>query len=180
MKKVVLAGAAAIVLAAGGWYWLSPGLAMNGLKDAALAGDKEELRDRVDFPAIRESMKSQMRAMMLVEMAKEKDNPFAAMGMAFAGAIIDPMIDGMVSPDGIKVMVETGKMKNPDKSAAEQTNGEDTDWAIERRGFDRFTAHPKVKEGEKVPTLVFERDGLGWDLVDIEVPAAERGTRKSF
>jgi hypothetical protein len=173
MKKIVLAGVAASVLAAGGWYWLSPGLAMKGLKDAALAGDKEELRDRVDFPAIRESMKSQMRAMMLAEMAKEKDNPFAAMGMAFAGAIIDPMIDGMISPDGIKVMVESGKMKNPDKSAAEQTKGEETDWAIERRGFDRFTAHPKAKEGEKVPTLVFQRDGFSWDLVDIEMPVSE-------
>jgi len=143
---------------------------MRGLRDAALAGDKDELRERVDFPAIRESLKSQMRAMMVAEMAKEKDNPFAAMGMAFAGAIIDPMIDGVVSPDGIKVMVESGKMKDPDKPVADQTKGEETEWTIERRGLDRFTAHPKVRAGEKVPTLVFKRDGLGWDLVDIEAP----------
>jgi hypothetical protein len=172
MKKAVLAGIAAIALAAGGWYWLSPGLAMQGLRDAALAGDKDELRERVDFPAIRESLKSQMRAMMVAEMAKEKDNPFAAMGMAFAGAIIDPMIDGIVSPDGIKVMVESGKMKDPDKPVADQTKGQEAKWEIERRGLDRFIARPKANEGDKVPALIFKRDGLGWDLVDIEAPVA--------
>lgn len=143
---------------------------MQGLRDAALAGDKDELRERVDFPAIRESLKSQMRAMMVAEMAKEKDNPFAAMGMAFVGAIIDPMIDSMVSPDGIKVMVESGKMKDPDKSVADQTKGEGAVWEIERKGLDRFVAHPKAEAGEQVPTLIFKRDGLGWDLVDIEAP----------
>ncbi|TCM19040.1 DUF2939 family protein [Novosphingobium sp. PhB165] len=171
MKKAVLAVVAAIVVAAGGWYWLSPGLAMKGLRDAALAGDKDELRERVDFPAIRESLKSQMRAMVTAELAKEKDNPFAAMGMAFAGAIIDPMIDGAVSPEGIKVMVESGKMKTPGQPVADQTKGEEAQWQIERRGLDRFTAHPKARDGEKAPTLIFKRDGLGWELVDIEVPA---------
>ncbi|QSR15642.1 DUF2939 domain-containing protein [Novosphingobium sp. KA1] len=173
MKKVILAGVAAIAIAAGGWYWLSPGMAMKGLRDAALAGDKDELRERVDFPAVRESLKSQMRAVMVAEMAKEKDTPFAAMGMAFAGAIIDPMIDGVVSPDGIKVMVQSGKMKDPDKPVADQTKGGETEWAIERRGLDRFIAKPKVADGEKAPSLVFKRDGLGWELVDIEAPIVE-------
>ncbi|AXB75455.1 DUF2939 domain-containing protein [Novosphingobium sp. P6W] len=144
---------------------------MKGLKDAALAGDREELKDRVDFPAIRESLKSQMRAMMVAEMAKEKNNPFGALGMAFAGAIIDPMIDGIVSPEGIKVMVESGKMKDPEKPAAVQTEGREAEWEIERRGLDRFIARPKLKPGDKAPSLIFKRDGLGWDLVDVEAPA---------
>jgi hypothetical protein len=177
VKKAILAGIAALVVAAGGWYWLSPGLAMQGLRDAALAGDKDELRERVDFPAIRESLKSQMRAMMVAEMAKEKDNPFAAMGMALAGAIIDPMIDSIVSPDGIKVMVESGKMKNPDKPVADQTKGEEAEWEIERRGLDKFIARPKATESDKAPLLIFKRDGLGWDLVDIEAPTARASTR---
>lgn len=44
MKKVILGSLAALILAAGGWYWLSPNLAMKGLHDAALEGDKYELR----------------------------------------------------------------------------------------------------------------------------------------
>lgn len=170
MKKAILAGVAAIVVAAGAWYWLSPGLAMQGLKTAALAGDREELKERVDFPAIRESLKSQMRAMMVAEMAKEKDNPFAAVGMAFAGAIVDPMIDSIISPEGIKVMVESGKVNEPGKTAATQTQGKDAEWEIERRGLDRFVARPKVKPGDNAPSLIFKRDGLGWDLVDVEAP----------
>lgn len=175
MKKWILAVMAALLVAGAGWYVLSPKMAMQGLKDAALAGDKDELKERVDFPAIRESLKSQFRAHMVAEMAKEKDNPFAALGMAFASAVVDPMIDGIVSPDGIKAMVENGRMKNPRSSDEAATADKQVEWVVERKGLDRFIARPKVDADEKAPALVFKRDGLGWDLVDIEIPAEQGG-----
>lgn len=55
---------------------------------------------------------------------------------------------------------------------------EPADWIIERDGIDQFRATPKRKDGEKVPTLVFRRDGLGWDLVDIEIPEGGLGSEK--
>lgn len=170
MKKWILAVLAAVLIAGAGWYVLSPKMAMQGLKEAALAGDKDELKERVDFPAIRESLKSQFRARMVAEMAKEKDNPFAALGMAFASAVVDPMIDGIVSPDGIKAMVENGRMKDPRSTGDASTESKPVEWTVERKGFDRFVARPEVQAGEKAPALVFRRDGLGWDLVDIEIP----------
>lgn len=168
MKKAIIGGVCAAVLAFGAWYWVSPMWAMQGLKDAALAGDKEELKERVDFPAVRESLKSQLRAVVVAEMAKQKDNPFAAIGMAIASSIIDPMIDGIVSPDGIKAIVENGKLKAPQVSDAKEVGGKEVKWEIDRQGLDRFTARPEADKGEKSPTLVFKRDGLGWDLIDIE------------
>lgn len=178
MKKGVLLAVLLALAAFAGWYVLSPGMAMQGLKEAALAGDREELKERVDFPAIRESLKSQLRAHMAAEMAKEKDtNPFAGIGMLLANAIIDPLIDGVISPDGIKAIVENGRMKRADGAAenAEESPEKPIEWAIERRGLDKFTAHPEVPEGDAAPVLVFRRDGLGWDLVDIEVPSNSGG-----
>ena len=174
MKKWIVAALAALLVAASTWYMVSPSWAMRGLKEAALSGDKYELRERVDFPAVRESLKSQFRAIMAAEMAKQKDdNPFAAIGMALASAVVDPMIDSLVSPEGIKAMVENGRMKGPNDAAADP--GKQVDWSIEHKGLDRFIARPQT-DNSKAPSLVFKRDGLGWELVDIDVPANATGS----
>ena len=172
MKKRILAVLGAVILAGGAWYWLSPGIAMHGLKEAARSGDKDQLNERVDFPAVRDSLKSQFRAVMAAEMAKEKDNPFGALGMAFASVVIDPMIDGAISPEGIKTMVANGRMKAPASSGETASSGgrNDVDWQIERKSFDTFLARPTVADGERAPMMVFRRDGFGWKLVEIEVP----------
>ncbi|CDO37262.1 DUF2939 domain-containing protein [Novosphingobium sp. KN65.2] len=171
MKRVIWGGTVGLLIAAGAWYLASPVLAMSGLHDAVMSGDKDEMKERVDFPSVRESLKSQMRAYLVAEMAKEKDdNPFGALGAAFAMSLVDNLIDGIVSPEGMKAMVESGKMKGPEDTSS--GGGRDVEWVIERHGFDRFVAVPEVDEGEKVPRMIFKRDGVGWDLVEIEIPAA--------
>ena len=168
MKKWILAAVAAVLLAGGGWYFASPALAMSGLRDAVVAGDKDELAERVDFPSVRESLKSQFMAMMTAEMEKEKakGNEFAGLGAMFATAIVGPMIDNFVTPSGLKAMVQHGQFKT-DATAEKQKEQE---WEVERDGLDHFRAVPKAKAGEKVPKLLFKRDGLSWRLVDIEIP----------
>lgn len=172
MKKGLAVAIALLAIGLAGWYFASPSMAMNSLRSAAIEGDREELKERVDFPALRESLKEQVRAHMVAEMAKEKDsNPFAALGMAMAGAIVDPMIDGIVSPAGIKAMVQQGRMVDAtaDKAAAPK-DSKPVDWKIDRRGFTKFVATPEVQDGGRAPSLIFKRDGIGWDLVDIEIP----------
>jgi len=124
---------------------------------------------------LRESLKGQFSAMMAKEMAKEKDagNPFAALGGMLATAIVGPMIDGFVTPDGLKAMVQHGSFK-PDANATQQPEQQ---WTVEHDGIDRFAALPVVKPGEKAPKLVFKRDGLGWKLVDIEMPEGGLGSQ---
>lgn len=178
MKRIVLGVVALAAVTSGGWYYASPSFAMKGLRDAALNGDRQELKERVDFPAVRESLKEQVRAVLIAELAKDKNNPFAGFGMMMVGAIIDPMIDTVVSPSGMKALVDQGKFKKLDQ-AEEVSAGQPADWIIEREGIEQFRATPKRKDGEKVPTLVFRRDGLGWDLVDIEIPQGGLGSEKT-
>lgn len=171
MRKGIVAVVMLLLAATVTWYFFSPSLAMHGLKEAAINGDREEMKERVDFPAVRESLKSQARAHMVVEMQKAKDdNPFAALGMAMAGAIVDPMIDGIVSPSGIKAMVQQGEMVADQKEAESQHNAQPVEWKIDRRSFNKFIATPEAKPGDRAPSLIFERDGFGWKLVDVELP----------
>ncbi|NVE96086.1 DUF2939 domain-containing protein, partial [Altererythrobacter lutimaris] len=82
MKKWMIGAAVLAAVLFGAWYFASPSYEMMQLKDAAEEGDPEELRDRIDFPAVRESMKAQMSAMMARKMAEEPSDGFAALGGA--------------------------------------------------------------------------------------------------
>ena len=168
MKRWIIAALAALLVLGGTWYFASPALAMSGLRDALQEGDRDELTERVDFPAVRESLKSQMMAAVTAEMAKQKegDNPFAALGAMFVTGLVNQMIEGLVTPDGLRALVQQGRLKaDPSAKAPDQQ------WTVEHDGLDKFRAVPVGKPGEKAPKLLFKRDGLGGRLVDIEMPA---------
>ncbi|MBH9537918.1 DUF2939 domain-containing protein [Novosphingopyxis sp. YJ-S2-01] len=174
MKKWMIGAAVLAAVLFGAWYFASPSYAMMQLKDAAEEGDPEELRDRIDFPAVRESMKAQMSAMMARKMAEEPSDGFAALGGALAMGMVGPMIDGLVTPEFMAAMIEKGKAEKKDSAGASEVSTEDAspvNWKIDRNGFDRFRARP---DGDKTgAALLFERDGLGWKLVSLDLPADE-------
>jgi hypothetical protein len=172
MKRGVwVAGAAALVVAAGaGWYFASPAYAMGQLRDAAQAGDEDALEARIDFRQVRESLKEEMGARLAIELAEtEDDNPFGAFGAALAMNMVGGMVDAVVTPSGMAAMIERGRLQRPGQVAA-GAEADPVDWEIERNGFDTFRATPVGPPGEPNPTLLFERDGLGWDLVGIDLP----------
>lgn len=170
MKKPTIIVAAVAILAPVGWYVGSPYLAMHNLKEAVREGDRDDLAEKVDFPAVRESIKSQAKAVMMAELTKEKDsNPFAALGGMLAMAMIDPVVDGIVSPDGLRVMVDKGQIRA--KADAEANKAPEVAWAIAHKGMSRFTAKPEGGD-VKAPELVFKRDGVSWKLVDVVLPAS--------
>lgn len=175
MRKWLIMAAAGLMALGAGWYFLSPSMAMSSLRSAALEGDKDELTERIDFPAIRQSLKDQFNAHLMAEMAKKKNDGFAGLGAAMAAAMVGPMIDGMITPDGMKTMVKAGKFPKPG-DAVGPANDPDLKWAVSRKGFDKFTATPQGKNGQKVPTLVFKRDGFSWKLTDIEIPSEGIGS----
>lgn len=167
MRNKIIAGVVSVLVLVGAWYWFSPGYAMQQLREAAVAGDKQDLTERVDFPAVRESLKSQFKVAMMAKMQEEKDNPFAGLAAMMVGPMIDGLLETMISPEGIKALVERGKFQKQGETAT----GPEANWNIERDGLDRFRVTPEVEKGESAPTMVFIRDGLGWKMVDIEIPS---------
>lgn len=175
-KGKIFAIVGALVLALGiVWYFASPSYAMMQLRDAAMSGDEAELEEAVDFPRVRETLKSDIKAQVAQEVAKGGEDGMAAMGAAFAMAMIDPMIDGFINADTIAAMVREGKLERNASAPAEPREEAQTDWEIERDGLSRFVARPTGEDTEDAPGLVFERDGLGWKLVEIDMPDRELG-----
>lgn len=189
--KLIILG---VVLAAilGGWYFVSPGYSMMQLRNAAEAADEAELAERIDFPAVRQSLKDDLKARMASEMGGRDTDGLEGFGAMMATAMIDPMIDGLVTPQSVAKLVEDGKIGGSGAEVlggmagiptgddagggAMLPNGEEQppEWEIVRDGISGFTASPKSRETGMVdprsPALQFERDGLGWRLVAIDIP----------
>ena len=162
-----------VVLTAAGGYLGSPYWAVHRFKEAAISANVDKLDAAVDFPAVRESLKSQMSAAMMREMNDDpamKNNPFAGLGMVMMPAIIDKMVDTFVTPDGMAALVRGSKPVDAKKtvSAADP----DVDYSYEYVSLDRFRVKLfNRKSKEKGPSLVFERRGfISWKLIRVEIP----------
>lgn len=175
LQKRILSALAAVLLAGGAayWYW-SPYLAMRELRDAAVAADAGRFNERVDFPRVRESLKSQFSA----RLDQDKANGGNNLGSLLAGVLIDKLIDTAVRPETIMFAMREGKFKIGSGESAEA--GQDTAerrktvWRTERQGADTILFHAEGEgSGARKDTmaLVMQRRGFAeWKLTDIRLP----------
>lgn len=154
-------------------YVGSPYLAVHNFKEAAISADVDKLDATVDFPAVRESLKSQLSTAMMRELNDDpgmKNNPFAGLGIVMMPAIVDKMVDTFVTPDGISALVK-GNKPVQGGGKAEPANP-DIDYQYEYITMDRFRVKLVNKDRAKGSVgLVFERRGLfTWKLIRLEIP----------
>ena len=164
--KVVALVAAVIVFASGAlWYFESPAWTLKGIKDAAQSRDADALNAYIDYPALRESLKDELMARMMAEARKDKTG-FGALGMAVGSAMMGPMIDGLVSPAGMRaaLLAEKQEKQVPAASALHVPQQP----VIVRRSLSEFLVTAK---GQPNGGLVFKRHGLSWKLSGVELPA---------
>ena len=178
MKKITIAAAIAI-LAAGAATWASPYYALHQMKTAVDARDAAALADHVDFPALRDNIKSQLAATMSHSLSAlaGSDNPFAAMGAAVSNAMLGKMVDAMVSPAGVEALVSKSALSRQ-APASQVAGGSHDDTAGKARytaaygGWDRFVIRPAAGSDD-AGALVLRRHGLwSWKLSEVELAQA--------
>src|SRR4051794_38914460 len=139
------------VMFAGGWFYLTPYIAMSHLEVAALTGDGAALSELVDVPALRESVQQNV------------------------GAAAGPSVDGVVTAQGIAGLIEGRLPGDPGAAAAgfpEQARRLQT-WGG-YQGVDRFAIHYVDRlSGRERMALVLRRQGIiHWRLSAVRIPAA--------
>ncbi|KQX98413.1 hypothetical protein ASD28_15080 [Massilia sp. Root133] len=172
------AGAVGTLLVVAATSFASPWWTLNRLRAAVERHDAEGVSAEVDFPALRDSVKSQL----LGSIARDAGtNAFAAIGQAFARAVADPLVDAIVSPAGVAAMVEHGKVSiaKPTRDAGTPDAEPPRDkppqhkppqhkphYALHYRGWRHFAV-----TAEDGGSFVFRRAGLwSWKLAGIELP----------
>lgn len=186
-KPIVIAGIALLALVAvvGGWYYVSPGVTVKAMVEAAQANDEARFSSYVDYDALRSDMKSELTD-RLQEEARRDGSAEAKLGLAMGMAMMNPIVDSMVSPKGMQTAFanlakeqQGAKGKSGDgeggrgeKAAAKGTIPADPE--IRRQGLNRF-----IVTGKDTPDsgLVFERYGVGWKLSGIDLPKMPAASR---
>jgi len=180
---VRLVAALALVLVGEAFYYGSPYWTVWRMQTAARAGEGDRLASYVDFPAVRESVRSQMQQKMLKLVQDEtlKDNPFAAFGMALAGVMVNTMVDNMVTRESLVEMIRRGRAKVPSETTPASTptssvgNSEAaTPPRIDRHYEGADTFHVEMHDpatDKAMLLLVLNREGwFGWKLTAIRMP----------
>ena len=110
-KKIFGYSAIAASVVTGCYAFASPWLALKDLTQAFEDQDTRKIEKLVDFPELREDIKVTAKAAMMKSAAIELEgNPFAAMGIMMANAIVDPIIDQVISPAGLQLFFSAGEM----------------------------------------------------------------------
>ena len=164
-RVVAVAAALIVVASAALWYFESPAWTLKGMMDAAQSHDSDALDAYIDYPAFRDSLKAELAARMAVEAGRHRSG-LGALGMALGSAMMGPMIDGLVSPAGVRAALLASRHGKPPAAAASALHVPDEP-VIVRRSFSEFVVTPKDRPNSG---LVFRRHGLSWRLSGVELP----------
>jgi Protein of unknown function (DUF2939) len=189
MNRVLGILIVAVLLVALAAYAASPVYAFKQLKDAAAADDRDRLEALIDFPAVRENLKSQVDS-AAVKLAREGSgvgHPIAMIIGRLGAAIGDRAVDQVVTPQGVAEMVTMGraahggykdKAKGDDKNSGGAANGAaanppSTVVHYAYLTLDRFRVSiaPSDHPDEQI-ALLMDRHGLfSWRVEQIELKA---------
>ena len=186
-KQLLGLAAAGTGVLLGAYYAASPWIIVFKLKQAFEKKDTRQIEKIVDFPELREDFKEFAKAAIMQKAATELEgNPFAALGIMMANALIDPLIDQIISPAGLQVLLSTGEIsvqpsdalnENNSWSSKESTTEEfqpiqDLSVKMNYTDLNEFKIELSNKSIIAEPISLFmEREGFAdWKVTGIEIP----------
>lgn len=185
MKRIAAAGigAGCITALVAGWYLLSPFTAVAECRNAIVELNPERTSNCINFPALRENLKSEVPERLARQMRKDRkfrDNPVASFGMALIMPMVSAIVDAYITPAGIETAFGMAKSIQSSKKAGTENavkavvanRSAELSKALKKsslsyKGLGKFQVTAESNEGKKI-TLVFERQGFAdWKLCAI-------------
>ncbi|ALS64627.1 DUF2939 domain-containing protein [Pandoraea apista] len=74
-------------------------------RDAANARDATALSAYVDYPAVRESLKTNLHDELSRQMDKQRGNAFGALALALGGWVSDRVVEALLTPEAVAAML---------------------------------------------------------------------------
>jgi hypothetical protein len=153
-------------------YIASPYYAVYSLINCLNDGDTIALKKVVDFPALRESLKDEMKSKLVQQTKRSissKEEEFAdklvsGMGAMFGPAIIDGLVDTFVTPSGLAGLIANPSSALNGAKARNENKIPNISWAF-FTGLTDFQA--KITEKQETLTLHFRLKNFRWMLYAI-------------
>jgi hypothetical protein len=174
MRKALPFFGIVLLIAIGAWVYYTPYLALRSMRSAAEAGDGAALSGYVDFPAVRESLKTTVNAKVasVASAAQDTGNPLGMFGAAFASALVSPMIDTFVTPESLALILNGVKPEPGGSVKVALPSEKDVETTTRYDGPSTFLVTVKTKGSSAEPIgLVLRRGGLvSWKLSALTFP----------
>lgn len=167
--RTALAVLGGLLLLAGGWYWVSPGLSLKAL------GDFEASPWELAKLYARDRLRAEFARQMLPQ-TSDYSPPLTE----------EVLLDALADPRAVRMLVTEPYGQWQFAAAhglpAALPGGEDMppmpriletseNWHIVRHGLSGFTAQAADRENQRSNRYHFKRDGIGWRLITIELTA---------
>jgi Protein of unknown function (DUF2939) len=159
--KYVIGAIAVIIVAALGWLFVAPLMAANELRLALQSEDTIAIERHVDFPALRDNLRGGLSAAMTD--TNDPKNGIEMIGKAIAGAFVSPLMDLIITPQGLSAIYKNGVGGITGRTDAEvQVSGG-------LQGLDRYNlVVTDTKKPENSVVLIMMPRGLQWKLVGLK------------
>ena len=164
------------------YLYASPYIALYNIKNAAEQKDADKLSGYIDFPSVKQSIKDQVKAAMVEELAaSDEQDGFEALGTMLAAAMIDPIVDGVVTPDGVALMLQGQELDFglDDKTTKDEPKVKDTDidYKAGYLSFNRFKVQIiDADDSNESLDVIMHRDGLSWKVTRISFSLDSKNT----
>jgi len=173
-RRYIIVGAAVVAVGFLALYAASPVLAFQGLRSAAEKGNRDKLEKLVDFPSVRDSLKSQLTVAFNKRMSADPEmqsNPFAGIALMMIPAMVNTAIDAYVTPDGMANIVKGQKPKAAADPAPPPPPAEKPKTSYGYTDLDTFKV--TIDSADTAPMdLVMRRQGFfTWQMKRIDLPA---------
>lgn len=164
------------------YLYASPYIVLNNIKKAAEQEDADKLSGYIDFPSVKQSMKDQVKAFMIEEIASsEQEDGFEALGTMLATAMVDPIIDGVVTPDGVALMLQGQELDiglNEKSESKSEAKDREIDYKTSYLSFNRFKVQINDEDdAEKSIDVIMHRDWFSWKVTSINFSLGSKGKK---
>jgi hypothetical protein len=171
-KLVVLVVVALLLL-----YVVSPYYSVWRFGEALRAHDTDALAARVDFDAVRGSLKQQIRDHFLGVFAKKKKkNRLAEFLTSSPESPLDQLIDAYITPEGLfSIISDPSPIKNASSLSSlpgVDDSRKEIDWSKARHAF--FTSPRDFAVDHEGIKLRFRFNGFGWKLHSLDLQLEEK------
>lgn len=173
----LLIGGVIAAFACGGGLYASPYFTLYQMYQAVERKDVQGISAHVDFPALRESVKTNLQTVVNKETSQQSNPLMGLLGSVMSGFVLDPVVDQLVTPSGVAALLEGQQLQLGKRDGQAQfTQGDSSSTPDVKAGYESFnqfavSVKPKVDDVEPV-TLLLSRDGLGWKVSGVRLPSS--------
>jgi hypothetical protein len=181
-RPLLIALIVIVVVAALGYAYASPYIALDRLKRAADSRDVDTVNAYVDYPALRDSLKLQVTGLLTRRLdVQHNGNPLAAIGAMIGVALIGPLVDAYATPDGVAALLngipprgEPGERPPPPPAAPANNPAPNSPQPPQTtagyRGVNEFVVTYQHGVGDTRYAAIFRRQGLfTWKLSAVDL-----------